>query len=284
VVHDDIYFFSYGTNSSASGGMYMLDLKSSGFGLVRLDYFANAMFSDPLTDKLYLAQTDVATSSETVLFLFHMTETATAEGVNEFGGAQIVDQTGAAWTTETEDWDLSFSNPYPMFGSRCLTATDGTNTAINRQGSNLNVPRPDNDAFAIDAWLYLSEANAYCTVWVNFNIRLGTQAGTYVASASDGTGMTAPVDLDGGPVLLDEWVHLRANYDGTTFRLFVNGNMEASGAIDLSPVASLGGGANIDIETGGGTINAALDEVYAVVGTALSTTNFTPPVARWPNP
>lgn len=57
-VHDDIYFFSYGTNSSASGGMFMLDLKASGFGLVRLDYFANAMFSDPLTDKMYLVQTD----------------------------------------------------------------------------------------------------------------------------------------------------------------------------------------------------------------------------------
>lgn len=57
-VHDDIYFFSYGTNSSASGGMFMLDLKASGFGLVRLDYFANAMFSDPLTDKLYMVQTD----------------------------------------------------------------------------------------------------------------------------------------------------------------------------------------------------------------------------------
>jgi hypothetical protein len=38
--------------------MFMLDLKASGFGLVRLDYFANAMFSDPLTDKLYMTQTD----------------------------------------------------------------------------------------------------------------------------------------------------------------------------------------------------------------------------------
>lgn len=56
VVYDDIYVFAFGDMNSGSGGTYMLDLKQTGFGLVRIDFLPTAMFTDPLTDKLYMVE------------------------------------------------------------------------------------------------------------------------------------------------------------------------------------------------------------------------------------
>ena len=58
VVHDDIYFFWTGDGSSGADTGYALDMKPTGFGLIRLNVYANAMYADPLTDKLYLSQVD----------------------------------------------------------------------------------------------------------------------------------------------------------------------------------------------------------------------------------
>lgn len=58
VVHDDIYFFWTGDGSSGADVGYALDMKPTGFGLIRLNVYANAMYADPLTDKLYLSQVD----------------------------------------------------------------------------------------------------------------------------------------------------------------------------------------------------------------------------------
>jgi hypothetical protein len=63
VVYDDIYVFAFGDMTSASGGTYMIDLKKTGFVLVRIDFLPTAMFADPLTDKLYLTQESAATGN-----------------------------------------------------------------------------------------------------------------------------------------------------------------------------------------------------------------------------
>lgn len=68
VVHDDIYFFMVGDGSSGSDGAYALDMKPSGFGLIRLGFYADAMYSDPLTDKLFIVRTADEGSNDWLFF------------------------------------------------------------------------------------------------------------------------------------------------------------------------------------------------------------------------
>lgn len=58
VVHDDIYFFAWTTGSSK--GMYALDTKPDGFGLIALSAHFTAATTDPVTDRLYFVM-DVLT-------------------------------------------------------------------------------------------------------------------------------------------------------------------------------------------------------------------------------
>jgi hypothetical protein len=174
VVHDDIYFFSYGTNSSASGGMFMLDLKSSGFGLVRLDYFANAMFSDPLTDKLYLTQTDeteeqvfsmqLADTGLTMDFSFNTTwstavvlTTASYASWNAYTGKIEISQPGVYEVVFSAQFDSSvFTNydccigttPYGLTTASKYPSAEG----ISSHHIDANSQGQDNEAIT-DMWL-----------------------------------------------------------------------------------------------------------------------------------
>jgi hypothetical protein len=127
-VHDDIYFFSYGTNSSASGGMFMLDLKTSGFGLVRLDYFANAMYSDPLTDKLFMTQTD---ETEEQVFSMQLADTGLSMdfSFNTTWGTAVVLTTAsyASWNAYTGKIEINQPGVYEVVFSAQFDSSVFTN-------------------------------------------------------------------------------------------------------------------------------------------------------------
>lgn len=293
VVHDDIYFFSYGTNSSASGGMYMLDLKASGFGLVRLDYFANAMFSDPLTDKLYLTQTDISTN--TVLFLFHMTETATGEGIAEFigGPTSALDQTDATWTADGTGWTLLGSGPTAKFGLFWLGAESGQSVTWLRDAVQTDPVVPDtvaigaSTALTIDAWVYRGLGASG-----GVRIRVGAAYPDYFVLNADE--FSTQAQMWGGAVFLNDpagaitegqWVHLRLTYVGDVLRLFVDGVIAATSAstpgllTNIDPISTM----DVRVENFYG-LGFIVDEATAILGTTASSANFTPPVAPWPNP
>lgn len=295
-VHDDIYFFSYGTNSSASGGMFMLDLKASGFGLVRLDYFANAMFSDPLTDKLYMVQTDVST--ETVMFLFHMTDAASGEGITEFTAIyDVADQTGATWTPNQPNWQLADSNPSPKFGMSSLGSSGSVIISRDTSQTNPEVTAEFDttglSTLQIDAWVYVDSSRP-------LEARLGVEVGTFSYPLETlfsftvkpfGTitfGFEGP-DEDSfndtvGTIPLDEWVHVRFLCVSRELRVYVNGVADSTviTTISSNPVSEVN-----PINLGRLVLVANgmfMDDVRGLLGGSASTSNFTPPVAPWPNP
>lgn len=294
-VHDDIYFFSYGTNSSASGGMFMLDLKASGFGLVRLDYFANAMFSDPLTDKLYLTQTDEVT--ETVLFLFHMTDAASAEGIAEFTALyDAADQTGATWTPNQPNWELVDSNPDPKFGMSSL----GSSGSVIFSRDIPQATAPDDysttgiSTLQIDGWFYYDtatvETNAIGMLSVGvynyplvkqFDLAINDEADAFARFDDGGTTVEVFGSTDADFIPVDQWVHVRLLYTGAALVLFVNGvqygQVALTGALEqLNPINLM--------EIRMAHTGIFIDDARATIGGSAGTANFTPPVTPWPNP
>jgi hypothetical protein len=279
VVHDDIYFFWLGDGSSGSDGGYALDLKPSGFGLIRLSVYADAMYADPLTDKLYLAQ---GTGSITQMGLFHFTE-------DELDGVSTgTDETGATWTDNSGEtlWDLPVAGPAPKFGTNSLGTDAPGATSWDRDASQVDpVPdsylRPANESFALDFWSWSGSDVATGNSGMSVGGDVGGAAlqpgpTTYVMSVTNSGG---PQFLDGGPLITDQWVHVRGCYDGTTARLFINGVLQDSLVVDLSDETEfkyLNFGINgINDET------IAIDEAYWVLGSPLSTSNFTPPTSPW---
>jgi hypothetical protein len=300
-VHDDIYFFSYGTNSSASGGMFMLDLKSSGFGLVRLDYFANAMFSDPLTDKLYLTQTDAAVpDAETVLFLFHVTGGASAEGdAAEFGaGAGLAeDQTNATWTSDNLDYVTPASSPSPKFGALSLGST--ANITWSRDTTQTDPLVPDEfstvgfSTLQIDYWVYLDSAGTTRFAAVDVGV-FSYPLETLFSVAVDDDGFvlsffSSPDEETFGEssetVPSDEWVHIRLLCVGQTVRIYLNGVQDVTAGFTTEAENPIGDAGPINLARlrflGDG---AFMDDCRASIGGSSSTANFTPPTSPWPNP
>lgn len=239
----------------------------------------------------------------TVLFLFHMTQGASAEGDAaefELGDRLSEDQTLATWTANNSRYTLLASNPAPKFGALSLAGLGDNETCLwSRDATQTNPQVPESFAltsasvFALDAWVYKASGGIstsqlfvsishfdYSTGFYSFSLRV--MADDTIHGVYDGD--TISVDITGPAISLDTWTHVRLNYDGTTVRLFVDGALE-------------GEQVQAGIAQEMGTINYAeivlqdsfnpsigIDEAYAVLGTTLGITPFTPPVAPWPNP
>lgn len=290
VVYDDIYVFAFGDMNSGSGGVYMLDLKPTGFGLVRIDSLPIALFADPLTDKLYFAQADAVT--QTVLFLFHMTETVTGEGAAEFTGATSAsDQTDATWTADGAGWVLLGSGPTAKFGLFWLGASNGQSVTWLRDVVQADPVVPDtvaigsSTALTMEAWVYRATGASG-----TFEARVGAAYPDYFVLKADEFGTYAQmwgasIFLSAAVIPADQWVHIRLTYFGDVLRLFIGGVLEQSSASTPGLLASIDPISTMQITTENfGSGGFLCDEVYAFLDTSASSTNFTPPVAPWSNP
>lgn len=99
------------------------------------------------------------------------------------------------------------------------------------------------------------------------------------------TGANTVTHMFGNPGFVNGvWYHLRVNFDGTIYRLFVNGNMIASSttiqtAFNAANVLSIGAKGN-----GTEPFNGWIDEVRFTKGVARNSglTRFKPPIASFP--
>ncbi len=56
VAHNDIYWMFWENGSER--GCYGIDMKANGFGLIRMPFYASAVYTDPIEDKLYMVLTE----------------------------------------------------------------------------------------------------------------------------------------------------------------------------------------------------------------------------------
>lgn len=233
-----------------------------------------------------------ATAAGTVLFLFHFTEATSDEGVPEFTSLYgAMDQTNALWTASSTTWiPLAFSSPAPKFGALFMRAGTGGSVTWTRNASQ-DDPVPDtvaigsNTAITIDAWVYRRSAASG-----GFQIRIGSSYPDYFVLSADEFGTYA--QMWGASIFLivpiitaDQWVHLRLTYDGDVLRLFVDGVLSASSSstpgllATIDPISTMQ--FTLESFSDGGFM---CDEIYAALSTSVSSANFTPPGAPWPNP
>lgn len=233
-----------------------------------------------------------STAAGTVLFLFHFTEATSDEGVPEFTSLYgAMDQTNALWTASSTNWiPLAFSSPAPKFGALFMRAGIGGSVTWTRNASQ-DDPVPDtvaigsNTAITIDAWVYRRSAASGA-----FQIRIGSSYPDYFVLSADEFGTYAQmwgasIFLSVPIITADQWVHLRLTYDGDVLRLFVDGVLSASSSstpgllATIDPISTMQ--FTLESFSDGGFM---CDEIYAALSTSVSSANFTPPGAPWPNP
>ncbi len=65
VAHNDIYWLFYDTG--VTKGCYAIDMKATGFGVVKMAFHASAAYVDPIEDKMYLVLDEVDEPTDTYL-------------------------------------------------------------------------------------------------------------------------------------------------------------------------------------------------------------------------
>ncbi len=157
---------------------------------------------------------------------------------------------------------------------------DGTGDSLTATSTDFAVGSGE---FTIDAWLYKTASTDYetlfdtysaggtdgflCGLWTNSTISFYSEGGIGWKTATGST-----------QVALNTWTHLAWVRDGNTLRMFLNGVQQASytfGADNLdSSSLIIGGRSTAQYITG------YMDEMRITKGTALWTSNFTPPTRR----
>jgi hypothetical protein len=161
---------------------------------------------------------------------------------------------------------------------------------------NLNYAMGSGD-FTIEFWYYPVSQNAAWNpnIMGNYNTTWAANKWAFHAPHSSAAGKysfwvnniaTQPLMASTSNVTNGAWVHLAITRSGSTWRMFVNGTIQAtatsSAALDGGTAASMDGlyiGANFYSGEGGRYINAYIDDLRFTKGYARYTANFTPPSA-----
>ena len=176
-------------------------------------------------------------------------------------------------------------------GSKLTKITDGA-VSFDGSGDNLTIPWSTDfelgtGDFTIEYYGY-SKNNGTAITWgadINNRFDLGSiTTGTvrFFCRSSSSTFINIEAD-----VATDKWAHIAAVREGTTFRLYVDGKLEASGtASNTMPNDSsntLDIGRRRYASTGANPYKGFISNVRVIKGTALYTSNFTPSTAPLTN-
>lgn len=198
----------------------------------------------------------------------------------------------AAKGTVTSSGNLSLSSTNAISGSTSIKGTGGKL----RVSPDASVSLGTSD-FTIEFWAYpLSQTSSAPQLVTNYNASESWGANTwgilpthpswpnrwglYVYNANT----AAPFVLGGvGSLALNTWTHVAVTRQGSTFRLFVNGNLSSSGTF----TGSMDGGQTRGMNFFNDGANANpfqgyLDEVRVTKGVARYTSNFTPTHISFP--
>jgi hypothetical protein len=137
-------------------------------------------------------------------------------------------------------------------------------------------------------WLYQTSRNFYDVPFIygntagnatnNYYMNLGQYTGVLIGNGSPGgwsLNMANGISLPA----LNTWSHYALVRNGNTFTLYLNGTNVASATLSISIPAQGGVMAIGGLNSGGNTINGYMANFRFVNGTAVYTSNFTPPTS-----
>ena len=185
---------------------------------------------------------------------------------------------------------LTSNGVFQSLGGFDEVSLNSGNIKFNGTGNSLTLP--SNAAynfgtgdFTIEAWVYTGVSTGYQTI-------IDTRDGDFVKAYIFGIS-TQKLDFiysssrvtSSASITLNAWNHVAVTRASGTIRLFINGVVDAntasySSAIDATSFPSIGGGRSIGANSVTGYyFNGYISNVRIIKGTALYTTNFTPPTA-----
>lgn len=144
--------------------------------------------------------------------------------------------------------------------------------------------------FALDFWVYRSRSNtqeAMLNSWADYNATDNWHI--YISAANKLSCFPKGYQGGAGPSLTgatsitqDAWHHIAATFDGTTYRMFLDGTLDSSavlipGSNSDQPLAI--GISSVDF--GGQPFQGYIDEIRISKGVVRWVTNFTPPISEY---
>lgn len=154
---------------------------------------------------------------------------------------------------------------------------DGNADSLNTTLDSLNI----RTAFCIEAFAFTASRSGYILFSASTTSSTGSNfyLNEYLGTVYLGDGVTNNLSFAATEIPLNAWYHIAVTFDGTTYRVFINGNLVGSSTSLLSNFNIIR--IDIGIRTVGGTnyYNGYLSNFRVVKGSAVYTSTFTPSTA-----
>jgi len=205
-----------------------------------------------------------------------------ADGVD--GGTTFTDSSSSAQTV-TANGNAQLDTAQKQFGT-ASALFDGTGDFLSIGDSeDWNFGTGD---FTIDFWIRFNATEAGATDTL-LDIGDGNVDGIQINQTEiAGPTEVLSVVINGNTFTFDwnpstaTWYHVAVTRSGTNLRSFIDGTQIGVTETNNSDITSGAGGVKIGSNSGGGSaINGWIDELRIVKGTAVWTSNFTPPTAAY---
>lgn len=148
--------------------------------------------------------------------------------------------------------------------------------------------------FTIEMWVYITEyfvpPGAVTQQFLFSGSDNGNDNAVNLAITSTGKllmlNWSTAIAQSSASIPLNAWTHVAGTFDGTTYRTFINGNLDGSGSgtiYNFNSSVSYRIGTSRSYPTYGGYFKGNIDDLRITKGIARYTSNFTPPTAAFPN-
>ncbi len=211
-----------------------------------------------------------------VSLLVHM------DGAN--GSTTFTDQKGNFTITANGNAQVSTSNP--KFGSGAFIS-DGTGDYL--QTNSLSASGPldlSSGSFTIECWIYRA-STGNCGICSWGNSFPGDYGGEFYISSSKLTfnkNGTIGIHVGSNSIPTSAWTHIAITYDGSDYRTFIDGTLDATTASASTPDFKTSGfffaGNSVEGVLPNGSM---IDEFRVTKGVARYTASFTAPTEAFPN-
>lgn len=207
-----------------------------------------------------------------------------------FNGANnsttFVDQKGAAFTRFGA---AVISTAQSKFGGSSGYFPTSASAIVTANSPGIQLSTGD---FTIECWILFPSVPAGNNFFINkgvgagyFTYRLSTVSGGKITASCGDTGTGFPVNMTGATTIVaGVFYHIAFTRQGSAFRLFVNGVLDASATYagnlrNAGESLAIGGASN----NAGYSLLGYMDELRITAGVARYVSNFTPPASAFPD-
>jgi Concanavalin A-like lectin/glucanases superfamily len=192
---------------------------------------------------------------------------------NGVNGSTTITDSSLSPKTVAAVGNAQISTAQSKFGGASI-AFDGSGDELTVTIDSINI---GTSSYTVESWLYLNTTFNFAFIGVNSNFYLITLGGTLFL----GDALVNNIQVSSSLLPVGAWFHKALSFDGTTYRLFINGVLQGSSTTLLKNFNL--GAIRIGAYLSGYALNGYMDDLRITNGVARYTANFTPPTAPFPD-